>query len=98
MLTNQYHFVSILVCVRLYVIRGIVLFSSTIKTTQFTCPMHSDIVQNTSGNCPICEMDLVVLETAISQIMLDQIVIDFLLSEELFCLILLSPHPPTGRL
>jgi Cu2+-exporting ATPase len=40
---------------------------STIKTTQFTCPMHSDIVQNTSGNCPICEMDLVVLETENSE-------------------------------
>jgi RND family efflux transporter MFP subunit len=28
-------------------------------TTQFTCPMHPEIVTNQPGKCPICEMDLV---------------------------------------
>ena len=27
--------------------------------TQFTCPMHPEIVQDGPGNCPICGMDLV---------------------------------------
>lgn len=29
------------------------------KTTEYTCPMHAEIVQNEPGNCPICGMDLV---------------------------------------
>ena len=29
--------------------------------TQFTCPMHPEIVQNNPGSCPICGMDLIPL-------------------------------------
>jgi Cu+-exporting ATPase len=29
------------------------------KTTQFTCPMHPEIIRDQSGACPICGMDLV---------------------------------------
>ena len=29
------------------------------KPTQYTCPMHPEIVKNEPGNCPICGMDLV---------------------------------------
>ncbi len=29
------------------------------KATEYTCPMHPEIVQNEPGNCPICGMDLV---------------------------------------
>ena len=34
--------------------------------TEFTCPMHPEIVQDEPGNCPICGMDLVPRETASS--------------------------------
>ncbi len=40
---------------------------STTQTTQFTCPMHSDIVQDMPGSCPICGMDLVTLEAEDSE-------------------------------
>ena len=30
--------------------------------TQYTCPMHPEIVQNEPGSCPICGMDLVSME------------------------------------
>lgn len=29
------------------------------KTTQYTCPMHPEIVRDQPGNCPICGMDLI---------------------------------------
>ena len=29
------------------------------KNSQFTCPMHPEIIQDKEGNCPICGMDLV---------------------------------------
>ncbi|WP_410478524.1 heavy metal translocating P-type ATPase [Pedobacter gandavensis] len=29
------------------------------RTTQFTCPMHPEIIKDQSGACPICGMDLV---------------------------------------
>jgi len=32
------------------------------QTTQFTCPMHPEIIRNEAGSCPICGMDLVPLE------------------------------------
>ena len=35
--------------------------------TQFTCPMHPEIIKDESGSCPICGMDLVPLETDISE-------------------------------
>lgn len=31
------------------------------QTTQFTCPMHPEIIKDNPGNCPICGMDLVPL-------------------------------------
>lgn len=31
-----------------------------IQETQYTCPMHPDVIQNSPGDCPICGMDLVV--------------------------------------
>jgi Cu2+-exporting ATPase len=34
---------------------------STTQTPQFTCPMHAEIVQNMSGSCSICGIDLVTL-------------------------------------
>lgn len=35
--------------------------------TQFTCPMHSEIVQDDPGACPICGMDLVPMAPAPSE-------------------------------
>jgi Ni,Fe-hydrogenase III large subunit len=32
--------------------------------TQYTCPMHPEVVQNEPGTCPKCGMDLIPLETA----------------------------------
>ncbi len=34
--------------------------------TQFTCPMHPEIVQDRPGSCPICGMDLVPMKPDIS--------------------------------
>ena len=36
--------------------------SLTPTSTQFTCPMHSEIVRDKPGDCPICGMDLVPME------------------------------------
>jgi Cu2+-exporting ATPase len=36
--------------------------SLTSKGTQFTCPMHPEIITEEPGSCPICGMDLVPLE------------------------------------
>ena len=36
-------------------------------STQFTCPMHSEIVKDEAGSCPICGMDLVPMEAAVSE-------------------------------
>ena len=33
--------------------------TSSVKTQTYTCPMHPQIVQDKSGTCPICGMDLV---------------------------------------
>ncbi len=32
------------------------------RKSQYTCPMHFEIIQNQPGSCPICGMDLVPLE------------------------------------
>ncbi len=37
------------------------------KNSQFTCPMHPEIIQDKEGNCPICGMDLVPLTPQDSQ-------------------------------
>ncbi len=35
--------------------------ASVSKSTQYTCPMHPEIIRDEPGNCPICGMDLVPL-------------------------------------
>ena len=41
--------------------------SLTSKSTQFTCPMHPEIMKDELGSCPICGMDLVALEADVSE-------------------------------
>ena len=31
-----------------------------VETTQYTCPMHPEVVKDVPGNCPKCGMKLVV--------------------------------------
>lgn len=33
--------------------------ASDTKVAEFTCPMHSDVVQDKAGDCPKCGMKLV---------------------------------------
>ncbi len=40
--------------------------STTTSETQYTCPMHPEIVKDESGSCPICGMDLVPMEPDLS--------------------------------
>ncbi|PKA82486.1 Cu2+-exporting ATPase [Ulvibacter sp. MAR_2010_11] len=40
--------------------------SLTRSTTQYTCPMHPEVVRDESGSCPICGMDLVPLKADVS--------------------------------
>ncbi|KAF2514235.1 heavy metal translocating P-type ATPase [Flavobacterium foetidum] len=35
-----------------------------ISHTQFTCPMHPEIISNEPGDCPICGMDLVAMQAS----------------------------------
>ena len=37
---------------------------SSLKSVQYTCPMHPEIIRDEPGSCPICGMDLVPLEPA----------------------------------
>lgn len=36
----------------------------TISNTQFTCPMHPEVVSNEPGNCPICGMNLIPIQAS----------------------------------
>ncbi len=38
----------------------------TPSNTQYTCPMHPEIVKDAAGSCPICGMDLVPMEADVS--------------------------------
>lgn len=35
--------------------------ASVVNSSQYTCPMHPEIIEDAPGNCPICGMDLVPL-------------------------------------
>ncbi len=37
------------------------------KSTQYTCPMHPEIIRDEPGACPICGMDLVPLESNVEE-------------------------------
>ncbi|MCB0482425.1 MAG: copper-translocating P-type ATPase, partial [Flavobacteriales bacterium] len=39
---------------------------SAIKTEQWTCPMHPEIVKDEFGDCPLCGMDLVPMQADLS--------------------------------
>lgn len=39
----------------------------TSESTQFTCPVHPEIVKDEPGSCPICGMDLIPLEANTSE-------------------------------
>lgn len=41
--------------------------TNTTASTQFTCPMHPEIVKDEPGSCPICGMDLIPLEADITE-------------------------------
>lgn len=36
------------------------------KKTQYTCPMHPEVIRDEPGSCPICGMDLVPVKTEVS--------------------------------
>lgn len=36
------------------------------SATQYTCPMHPEIIRNQPGDCPICGMDLVPMQPSLS--------------------------------
>ena len=39
----------------------------TVQKTQYTCPMHPEIIRDVAGACPICGMDLIPIVTAVSE-------------------------------
>jgi Cu+-exporting ATPase len=39
----------------------------TVQKTQYTCPMHPEIIRDVAGACPICGMDLIPIATAVSE-------------------------------
>ena len=40
---------------------------ASIQSTQYTCPMHPEIIKDGPGSCPICGMDLVPMEPTESE-------------------------------
>ena len=40
--------------------------NSSVKGEKYTCPMHPEIIRDQPGNCPICHMKLVPLESSYS--------------------------------
>ena len=36
--------------------------SLAVQTSQYTCPMHPEVIKDQAGSCPICGMDLVPME------------------------------------
>src|SRR5664279_763796 len=40
---------------------------SLAKKTQYTCPMHPEVIKDEPGSCPICGMDLVPLEADVEE-------------------------------
>jgi len=38
-----------------------------LKSSQYTCPMHPEIIKDAPGNCPICGMDLIPMEPTDSE-------------------------------
>ncbi|MFI8379960.1 heavy metal translocating P-type ATPase [Leeuwenhoekiella sp. NPDC079379] len=40
--------------------------ANAVTSTQYTCPMHPEIVEDEPGSCPICGMDLVPVEPDLS--------------------------------
>jgi Cu+-exporting ATPase len=38
-----------------------------VQKTQYTCPMHPEIIRDAPGACPICGMDLIPITTALSE-------------------------------
>ncbi|RMA66516.1 heavy metal translocating P-type ATPase [Ulvibacter antarcticus] len=39
---------------------------SNVSSTQYTCPMHPEIIRDEPGDCPICGMDLVPMKADVS--------------------------------
>ena len=39
----------------------------TVQKTQYTCPMHPEIIRDVAGACPICGMDLIPIVTTVSE-------------------------------
>jgi len=38
-----------------------------VQITQYTCPMHPEVIKDASGSCPICGMDLIPMEPSESE-------------------------------
>ena len=50
---------ALLIAVALAVIPAAAPQTEKLPPLSYTCPMHPEILENTTGICPICKMDLV---------------------------------------